>query len=214
MFTDKSLFQNNKELKNRKRGKGKIKIIKRQHVNNAELIKELQAFKATVEVEKEQKKEELKKIKEEIVSLKNELEEYQQLKRPRENTLTDLKNKLKDKKAEYDNVFKRPCNGRATERLGEMFLDLIENYATKPCYSGYTYLEEMKSRATFFLLKYSRSFNPEKSNNAFAYCTEIVKNAFIQVIKKEKKKSEAKKQYVEDYLKNLDYHKKDDRLLG
>lgn len=139
------------ELRNRTRGKGKIKIIKRQRVDNKELLKELINFKET-------------------------------------------------------NI--------ASERLGELFLDLVDNYATKSNFSGYSYLEEMKSRAVFFLLKYSLSFNPKKSNNAFAYCTQIVKNAFIQVIKKENKHNETKKNYVEQFFRDVHYCKKDDDLMS
>ncbi len=137
--------------RNRKRGRGKIKIIKRQHVNNEELKNELLVF-------------------------------------------------IKTKKA--------------SERLGEIFIDLVDNYATKSNFSGYSYLEEMKSRAIFFLLMYSKSFNPEKSENAFAYCTQIVKNAFIQVIKKEKKHAETKRMVAEKYYKEKDYMKKDDQLIN
>lgn len=137
--------------RNRKRGRGKIKIIKRQHVNNKELREQLLMFIDT---------------------------------------------------------------GKATERLGEIFIDLVDNYATKSNFSGYSYLEEMKSRAIFFLLKYSHSFNPLKSENAFAYCTQIVKNAFIQVIKKEKKHAETKRVLAEKYYKDQDYLKKPDQLIN
>jgi hypothetical protein len=102
---------------------------------------------------------------------------------------------------------------KASERLGEIFIDLVDNYATKSNFSGYSYLEEMKSRAIFFLLMYSKSFKPEKSNNAFAYCTQIVKHAFIQVIKKEKKHNETKKSYAETIFRNRNNVKKDDPLI-
>lgn len=138
-------------IKNRKRGKGKQKVQKRQHVNNEELKNELMKFKAT---------------------------------------------------------------GKASERLGEIFLDLVENYATKSNFSGYSYLEEMKSKAIYFLLCYSKSFNPEKSTNAFAYCTQFVYHAFLQVIKKENKHAEAVKGYVEKYFREKDYFKKDDGLMN
>jgi predicted solute-binding protein len=72
----------------------------------------------------------------------------------------------------------------------------------------------MKSRAIFFLLMYSRSFNPEKSSNAFAYCTQIAKNAFRQVIKKENRHAETKKNFVEEFFRNVDYSKHQDNLLG
>lgn len=137
--------------RNRKRGKGKIKIVKRQYVNNEELIKELIAFKK---------------------------------------------------------------NGVASERLGEIFIDLVENYATKSNFSGYSYLEEMKSKAIEFLLSYSTGFDPKKSNNAFAYCTQFVYHAFLQVIRKENKQSDAIKRYVEKYFREKDFNKKEDNLLG
>lgn len=138
-------------VRNRVRGKGKIKIIKRQRVDNKELVIELVKFKET---------------------------------------------------------------GVASERLGELFLDLVDNFATRSNFSGYSYLEEMKSRAIFFLLSYSRSFNPEKSNNAFAYCTQIAKNAFRQVIKKENRHAETKKNFVEEFFRNVDYSRHQDNLLG
>jgi len=146
------------EEKNRMRGKGKMKIVKRQRVNNKELKEELLKY-----IESEKKN-------------------------------------GKDK-------------GIATDRLGEIFMDLVENYATKKNFSSYSYLEEMKSRAILFLLKYSKSFKPEKSDNAFAYCTQIVKNAFIQVIKKEKKHAEMKKAYVEKYYHEKNWLKREDHLL-
>lgn len=138
------------DARNRKRGRGKIKIIKRQRVDNEELKTELLSYIKT---------------------------------------------------------------GKASERLGEIFIDLVDNYATKSNFSGYSYLEEMKSRAIFFLLMYSKSFKPEKSNNAFAYCTQIVKHAFIQVIKKEKKHNETKRALIEKYSKEKNYVKRDDPLI-
>ena len=146
-------------IRDRVRGKGKIKIVKRQKVNNKELTEELIKFKATGAPSKVH--------------------------------------------SDYT----------ASERLGEIFMDLVENFATKKNFSSYSYLEEMKSRAIQFLLMYSKSFNPEKSNNAFAYCTQIVKNAFIQVIKKEKKRQEGKKAYIEKYYNEKSWLKKSDDLL-
>lgn len=146
--------------KNRKRGRGRSKIVKRDRVNNEEL--------------------------------KNELVSY-----------------IKSGNGSRDH-----SKYRASERLGELFIDLVDNYATKSNFSGYSFLEEMKSRAIFFLLMYSKSFKPEKSTNAFAYCTQIVKNAFIQVIKKEKKHSDGKKLVAEKVKREVDYYRKEDQLIN
>jgi hypothetical protein len=88
--------------------------------------------------------------------------------------------------------------GRASERLGELFILHVDKYASSSCFKGYTYLDEMKSQARLFLLKYCRSFKPQyaiernKKPNAFAYCTTIIHNAFLQVIQREKKHSKLK----------------------
>lgn len=201
------------QIRNRKRGRGKIKITKRQHVNNKELVAELIEFKKTIEEEKDKKDKHIVKLNQEIELTTKELNRLNGLKRPHKKKLEEAEIKLTKLQKKLEAETSRICFGQASDRLGEIFLDLVENYATKSNFSGYTYLEEMKSRAIFFLLRYSPSFKPEKSNNAFAYCTQIVKNAFIQVIKKEKKRSEAKKSFVEDYYRNTDFTKKDDDLF-
>jgi hypothetical protein len=173
-------------VKNRKRGKGKIKITKRQHVDNKELVKELLDFKKSYE----------EAVKEQKTLIQKAIDEKQ----PQE-IIDEL---------EGEEIF-----GIPSERLGEIFVNLVDNYATKSNYSGYTFLEEMKSRAIFFLLKYSKNFNPEKSKNAFAYCTQFVYHAFLQVIKKEKKHIKAKKALVEKYYNEQQFSKKkDDAIFG
>ena len=89
-------------------------------------------------------------------------------------------------------------NGIASDRLGELFLIHVNHYASSSCFKGYTYLDEMKSQAILFLLKYCKSFKTSyakknnKKPNAFAYCTTIVHNAFLQIIQREKRHSKIK----------------------
>ncbi len=89
-------------------------------------------------------------------------------------------------------------SGIASERLGELFITHVDHYASSSCFKGYTYLDEMKSQARLFLLKYCRSFKAEygennnKKPNAFAYCTTIIHNAFLQIIQREKRHSKLK----------------------
>lgn len=95
--------------------------------------------------------------------------------------------------------------GIASERLGELFTLHTERYASALSFKNYTFLEEMKSQAKYFLLKYAKSFDPEygkktgKKMNAFSYCTTIIYNAFIQVIQKEKKHSKLKDKIIKVY---------------
>ena len=89
-------------------------------------------------------------------------------------------------------------NGTASERLGELFMIHVDHYASSSCFKGYTYLDEMKSQARLYLLKYCKSFkadygpNNNKKPNAFAYCTTIIHNAFLQIIQREKRHSRLK----------------------
>ena len=77
--------------------------------------------------------------------------------------------------------------GVASEELGKMLLDIANHYCTKGNFSGYTWKKDMVGDAVLTCLKYLRSFNPEKSSNAFAYVTQICKNSFRAYIKMQKK---------------------------
>ena len=74
-----------------------------------------------------------------------------------------------------------------SERLGEMLLAIARHYSGLGRFSGYTWRADMISNAVFTCLKYMKSFRPERSSNAFAYITEIIKNSFKYTIKEEKK---------------------------
>jgi len=71
------------------------------------------------------------------------------------------------------------------EYAADCFHKIAKRYCSKPNFSGYTYRDDMVSEAVLICIKYAHNFNPEKSNNAFAYFTQCCKNAFVQFIKKE-----------------------------
>jgi DNA-directed RNA polymerase specialized sigma24 family protein len=54
---------------------------------------------------------------------------------------------------------------------------------------GYSYKDEMIADAIENCVSAAHSFDPEKSNNPFAYFTQIAWNAFIRRISKEKKQA-------------------------
>lgn len=108
-------------------------------------------------------------------------------------------------KEEYNiEVIKFVNTGKASERLGELFTLHVDKYGSMACFKGYTYLDEMKSQARFFLLKYSKGFDQNyaakngKKKNAFSYCTTIIHNAFLQIILREKKHSTLKDKLIKD----------------
>lgn len=82
--------------------------------------------------------------------------------------------------------------GKASEKLGRIFLLIASNLAQKRCFSGYTWKEDMIQEAVLTCMKYGRSFNTDKSQDPFSYITTICRNAFLNYIKKQKKHSEIK----------------------
>lgn len=76
---------------------------------------------------------------------------------------------------------------RMTEEFAKMIMTLARRYASKPNFSGYSYIEDMEAFAILQVCRAWHQFNPEKSNNPFAYYTQFVKNSFFQFLGKEKR---------------------------
>ena len=75
---------------------------------------------------------------------------------------------------------------RMTEELGKLLMLLVNNYAKKGCWAGYSYLDEMKGNALVLMVRYWKTFDIQRGN-PFAYFTQLTKNAFIEYLNKEKK---------------------------
>lgn len=71
--------------------------------------------------------------------------------------------------------------------IGECIYQISTRLATKPNFSGYTYKDEMISDGLENAIQALNNFNPEKSQNPFAYFTQIIWYAFLRRIDKEKK---------------------------
>ena len=82
--------------------------------------------------------------------------------------------------------------------IGECFLKIANNLSYRPNFINYTYREEMISDGIENCLQYCSNFNPEKSNNQFAYFTQIIYYAFIRRIQKEKKQQHVKHKIIEN----------------
>lgn len=76
---------------------------------------------------------------------------------------------------------------RMSRFLVESIMKMSERLAMAPNFRNYTYIDEMKGAAIEATLKYMHNFNAEKYDNAFAYISQIMFAAMVQVIKKEKK---------------------------
>jgi len=76
---------------------------------------------------------------------------------------------------------------RVPDYIGKCIYQIATRLATKPNFSGYSYKEDMISDGIENCLLYIGNFNPEKSQNPFAYFTQIIWYAFLRRIQKEKK---------------------------
>jgi len=82
--------------------------------------------------------------------------------------------------------------------IGQSILLICNNLAKKPNFSGYTYKQEMISDGIIDCIAAVDNFDPDKTNNPFAYFTQIAWNAFIRRIHKEKKQAYIKHKNFEN----------------
>jgi len=86
---------------------------------------------------------------------------------------------------------------QCTNYLGECFVKISNHLAYKSNFVNYTFRDEMILDGIENCLRYADRFNPEKSNNPFAYFTQITYYSFVRRIKKEAKQSETKLRYLQ-----------------
>jgi DNA-directed RNA polymerase specialized sigma subunit len=82
--------------------------------------------------------------------------------------------------------------------IGESILKICNNLAKKPNFSGYTYKQDMISDGIMDCISAVDNFDPDRTNNPFAYFTQIAWNAFLRRIQKEKKQTYIKHKNFEN----------------
>lgn len=97
------------------------------------------------------------------------------------NDILDYKKRCADAKAAGQ---EKP---RVSEYCGKCIWLICENLARKPRFMNYSFIDEMKSDALENCFLYFDNFNPEISQNPFAYFTQIIYYAFHRRISKEEK---------------------------
>lgn len=78
---------------------------------------------------------------------------------------------------------------RLPDYLGKCFMQIAHRLGTRGNFSGYTYLDEMRSDGIENCIIAANNFDPDKGENPFAYFTQITWFAFLRRIDKEKKHS-------------------------
>ena len=91
--------------------------------------------------------------------------------------------------------------------VGESLMRIATKLSNKPNFCNYSYKDEMICDGIENCIMHIKNFNPERSQNPFAYFTQIINNAFIRRIKKEKKEH-----YIK--IKNMQQYDINDEIMG
>ena len=81
--------------------------------------------------------------------------------------------------------------------IGECFLKIANHLSFKPNFVNYMFKEDMISDGIENSVQYIHNFDPEKSQNPFAYFTQIIHYAFLRRIQREKRQLEIKNKILE-----------------
>ena len=104
----------------------------------------------------------------------------------------NLKEQPKEERAKY-----WEGKPKITNYLGECFLKIATHLSYKPNFVNYIFKDDMISDGIENCVQYIHNFDPEKSQNPFAYFTQIIHYAFLRRIQKEKKQLEIKNKILE-----------------
>jgi hypothetical protein len=84
--------------------------------------------------------------------------------------------------------------------VGECILMIAKRLCTKPNFINYSYKDEMISDGIENCISYIDNFDPSKSDNPFAYFTQIIYYAFLRRILKERKQIYIKHKTMENSM--------------
>jgi hypothetical protein len=102
---------------------------------------------------------------------------------------------------------------RVPNYIGDCIWQIATRLASKPNFSGYSYKEDMIMDGVENCLLYMHNFNPEKTENPFAYFTQIIWYAFLRRIAKEKKQMYVRYKSSQSMLSNGGTYEGDDVTL-
>lgn len=103
-------------------------------------------------------------------------------------------------------VVEAKSKGVMTDKLARMLQLLCSKYAKKGSFVNYSYNDDMQSYAMMMLVRTWNSFNPEKSNNPFAFFTQCIKNSFIQYLNQERRQRNIRDELLIDQGMNPSFN--------
>jgi DNA-directed RNA polymerase specialized sigma subunit len=114
------------------------------------------------------------------------------------NNKTLYEHMVKYKEELYTAKVHNKSKPRIPEYVGESILLICNRLSFKPNFINYTYKDDMIADGIENCIMAVDNFNPEKSDNPFAYFTQIAFNAFLRRIAKEKKQTYIKHKNFEN----------------
>jgi hypothetical protein len=84
------------------------------------------------------------------------------------------------------------------EYIGKCIFMIANRLATKPNFANYSYKDDMVADGIENCICYIDNFDPAKSDNPFAYFTQIIYFAFLRRLQKEKKQLYIKHKSIEN----------------
>jgi len=91
-------------------------------------------------------------------------------------------------------------HGKATNNLAKALIKMVDRYGTKGSFSGYTFLDEMKSQALLQLSTVLLQFNEKVGDNPFSYYTSCIHTSFLKILKSEKRQREIKDEIMQSEI--------------
>lgn len=92
-----------------------------------------------------------------------------------------------------EEIRKTQEKGKYTEKIGKILLNIVDGIGSRPNFSNYTWLEEMKGDALIIALKAVYSYDIDHpKNNPFGYFSRTIWWSFLTTIKKENQKGKIK----------------------
>lgn len=94
---------------------------------------------------------------------------------------------------------------RLSNYIGECIWKIAEKLSYKPCFINYSFRDEMIDDGIENCIMYFNDFDPNKTQNPFAYFTQIIYYAFLRRISKEEKVRYTTYKYFHDtVITNVD----------
>ncbi len=102
-------------------------------------------------------------------------------------------------KAFYKELMASQKRGVMSNELGRMFIILANKYSSHWRFSQYTYRDELVGNGIKACCEAFMKFNCKKSRNPFAFFTQVIHNAFLQILNREKRHQRIRDQLLLDH---------------